>query len=744
VDREFFLEIGCEELPASWLTPLTRQLAERITARLKELRLDAGVPVETFSTPRRLAARVSRIAERQTDLDETVNGPPVSAAFGADGQPTPAAVGFARKYGVEVADLVRIKTPKGEYLAYTRHQRGKPAVDVLPDVTAGALRDLSFPKQMRWDAWLDDGKGELLFGRPIRWIVCLYGGRVVSFTIHRSQLAQNSRVDEVRSGAVTHGHRFLATSGRAGRSIKVKGFDDYRHRLAEHFVIIDRDERQSRIGRELDTHARRLQARVSPAAAHAALLQEVPDLVEYPSVVAGSFDREFLTLPEEVLTTTMIHHQHFFPLVDHAGRLLPSFLAVINIVPDDPRPIARNAERVLTARLRDARFFWESDRRVPLEGRLDRLSTVLFHKAVGSYRQKAERIEQLAGWIATVALGRPDAAAHARTAARLAKADLATDMVREFTELQGTMGGIYARAEGFPEPVWKAIYYHYLPAGIEPAAPPTRADLGTGAVSWAAVSLADKLDTLVGLFRAGERPTGSRDPFALRRQAHGIFKMLVDLPEVAGLEARPSIGELVDATSRGVPGFSPGSAEPEDTALRDFLLERLRYVLEQRGFDVRNVRAVTPAGAVGTIRPLDALRKLRVLPEFTGSPEFRQLAIAFKRVKNIARELPDAEFDKAERDVPDLRGALNEPAELAVFDAIEQRRAAIEGAVVSGASFRDALVAAAGFGPPVDRFFTDVFVMVDDPQVKQARLRLMKRLERLILQIADISEIVAE
>ena len=734
MDREFFLEIGCEELPASWLRPLTRQLSERIAARLKELRLDAGTPVETFSTPRRLAARVSRIAERQTDLDEEVNGPPVSTAFGSDGRPTPAALGFARKYGVDVSGLARVQTPKGEYLSYTKHVRGKPAVDVLPDVALGALRDLRFPKQMRWDAWLDDGKGELLFGRPIRWIVCLYGSRVVSFTIHRTPLAQNNRVDEVRSGAVTYGHRFLATSGRPGRSIKVKGFDDYRHRLAEHFVILDRDERQSKIARELDAQARRLQARVSPAAQHAALLREVPDLVEYPSVVAGSFDREFLLLPEEVLTTTMIHHQHFFPLVDQMGKLLPTYLAVINVLPDDPRSIARNTERVLTARLRDARFFWESDRRVPLEKRSERLSTVLFHKAMGSYRAKAERIERLAGWIAAQALGRQDMADHARIAARLAKADLATDMVREFTELQGTMGGIYARAEGLPEPVWKAIYYHYLPTGIEPAAPPSRADLATGAVTWAAVALADKLDTLVGLFEAGEQPTGSRDPFGLRRQAHGVFKVLVDLPEVVGIDARPALGDLVRAAGSGEPGG----------ALADFLLERLRYVLEQRGFDVRNVRAVTPAATIGQIRPLDALRKLQVLPEFTGSPEFRQLATAFKRVKNIGRELPDAEFEEAERGTPDLRGALRELPELALFDEIERRREAIENAVRTGAGFRDALVAAAGFGPSVDRFFTDVFVMVDDPPLKQARLRLMKRLEQLILEIADISEIVAE
>jgi glycyl-tRNA synthetase beta chain len=472
MDRELLIEIGCEEIPAGWLPGLTTQVARHLTARLAEFRLAVGAPVEGFSTPRRLTARVGKVAERQEDREELVLGPPVSAAF-KDGEPTPAALGFARKYGVEVAALERTSTPKGPYLAHRVHQRGKAAVDVFPEIMAGLLRDLTFPKQMRWDAYLEDGKGELVFARPIRWIVLLYGGRVVPFVIRRAENAQGPLVQDVRSGANTYGHRFLTTSGRAGRAIKVKTFEDYQARLAENFVILDRSEREARIRRELETHARRLGVRVSTAG----LLHEVPDLVEYPSVVAGHFPVEFLELPEEVLTTTMIHHQHYFPVVDDEGKLRPAFLAVTNMQSERPEIIARNSERVLTARLRDARFFYNEDRKASLESRLDRLSTIVFHKKLGSYREKADRVAALAAWVASEAFKRPDAAAFAEQAGRLCKADLATDMVRELTELQGTMGGIYARAEGQPEEIWKAIYFHYLPVGVEADAPPARQPL---------------------------------------------------------------------------------------------------------------------------------------------------------------------------------------------------------------------------------------------------------------------------
>ena len=338
VDRELLLEIGCEELPASWLPGLTSQIGDVVVSKLKDQRLAPETPVETYSTPRRLTVRVGRLAERQTDLEELVNGPPVSASFGADGTPTQAATGFATRNGTDVASLERVETPKGVYLAFRKKQRGKAAVDVLPEVLRATLRGLAFPKSMRWDAMLDDGGGELLFGRPIRWILFLYGGRVVPFTISRTPAAQNSQVQDVTSGAVTYGHRFLTTSGRAGRAIKVRSFDDYRSRLLENFVVLEHEERHNKIASALDANAQRLHGRVSRAVrAESSLLDEVPDLIEYPGVVAGTFSHEFLELPEEVLTTTLIHHQHYFPVEGEDGRLKNAFLAVINTEPENPR-----------------------------------------------------------------------------------------------------------------------------------------------------------------------------------------------------------------------------------------------------------------------------------------------------------------------------------------------------------------------------------------------------------------------
>lgn len=730
MDRELLIEIGVEEFPASWLPGLTTQIATRLEARLKELRLPPSAPIEAYTTPRRLTARIAKLAERQTDSEEVLMGPPVSAAFAPDGTPTPAAAGFAKKQGVEVSALERLDTPKGTYLAFRKQLRGKAAVDVLPDVLSGLLRELTFPKAMRWDAMLEDGKSDLPFGRPIRWILFLYGGRVVPFSLYRTAVAQGPLVQEVRSSAVTFGHRFLTTSGRAGRAIKVKGFDDYRKRLAENFVVLERSERQDRITRELDIEARRRGGRIARHLVGQTLLQEVPDLVEYPSVISGTFDEEFLSLPDEVLTTTMIHHQHFFPVVNEHGKLQPTFLAVLNMEADKPELIARNLERVLTARLRDARFFWDADREQKLDSFVERLGTVLFHKKLGSYAEKAERVAKLAAWIAKDVLGGDEQTArHAETAGRLAKADLATDMVREMTDLQGTMGGIYAREDGQPEQVWKAISYHYLPVGVEADAPPTREQLGGAAVTWAAVSLADKLDTVVGMFAAGERPTGSRDPYGLRRAAQGLVRILIDLPELTGQNIAVSLGALVAKAAAD-------SADAGEAAVYEFMLERARFVLEQRGFDVRNVRAVT-TGDTRALRPLQARRKLEVLPEFTDSEEFKQLAVLFKRVRNIARNFAG---DLAAA----TDGLLKEPAERALVQEIEQRRPVITSAVASGQGFRQAFAEASRFGPTVAKFFDDVLVMADDPKLRDARLALLKRLEGLILQLADISEMVPE
>ena len=734
MDRELLIEIGCEEIPASWLPGLTRQLATHLDAQLKDARLDTDAPAESYSTPRRLTARVAKLAERQTDHEELVTGPPVSAAYKPNGEPTPAAIGFAKKYGVEVGALERSETPKGTYLAYRVRQRGKATVDVLADVMGGLLRDLNFPKQMRWDAYLDDGKGDLVFARPIRWLILLYGGRVVPFVIRRMENAQGPLVQDVRSGPNTYGHRFLTTSGRAGRAIKVKTFDDYQARLLENFVILDRGERESKIRRELETHARRLGGRVSGlVAAHSSLLQEVPDLVEYPSVIAGHFPVEFLQLPEEVLTTTMIHHQHYFPVVDDEGKLKPAFLAVTNMQSEKPEIIARNNERVLTARLRDARFFWDEDRKATLESRIDRLSTILFHKKLGSYREKADRVAALAEWIAREAFRKPEAAASAGLAGRLAKADLATDMVRELTELQGAMGGIYAREEGQPEAVWKAIYYHYLPVGVEADAPPTRQQLGGAALTWAAVSLADKLDSVAGMFAAGERPTGSRDPLGLRRQAQGAVKILADLPEMTGVASRIDLWDLV---TQALSSWAP-SGETQQ-ALRTFMRERVIYLFEQRGFDVRNIRAVVPH-SLERVDMIEARKKLEALAQMSGSEALRGVATLFKRVKNITKDV--APHSPVISD--GLKGSLKEPAELALLSEVEARAPGIQRAA-ERAEYREAFAAIAAFQPVVAKFFDDVLVMADDETLRTARLALVARLRDLILDIADISEIVTE
>jgi glycyl-tRNA synthetase beta chain len=533
---------------------------------------------------------------------------------------------------------------------------------------------------------------------------------------------------------VTYGHRFLTTSGRAGRAIKVRSFDDYRARLLENFVILERSERHDKIVRELDAKAVRLKGRVSRVVhAESALLDEVPDLVEYPSVVAGTFSPEFVqVLPEEVLTTTLVHHQHYFPVEDDRGRLKPAFLAVVNMEPENERTIAANAERVVTARLRDAMFFWHADRRATLESRIDRLSTLLFHKKLGSYKDKAERVERLASWIARESLGASEEVARqAATAGRLAKADLTTDMVREFTELLGVMGGIYAREEGLPEAVWKAIYFHYLPIGVEAAAPPTLQQLGGAAVTWTAVSLADKLDTIVGLFSAGERPTGSRDPFGLRRAAQGIMKILTDFSGLQRPDGSAGLSKMLEQAHAPF-AAREAAADSWKDALGEFLVDRALHLLEQRGIALDEAKAVLRWWD----RPHTALRRGAALAEARRSPEFEALALLFKRVKNITKGFDGALTNEA-------RARLVGPAEAHLLSQLDARVGSIEGHI-GDERFGEAMREAAALKPPVERFFADVLVMSENPDERAARLALLAYLRRTILSIADISEIAAE
>ena len=595
MDRELLLEIGCEELPASWLPGLTNQIGEAVIAQLRAQRLAPETPAETFSTPRRLTVRIARIPERQTDLEELVNGPPVSAGFKPDGTPTPAASGFASKQGVEVSALERIQTPKGEYLAYRKRQRGKTSVDVLPDVLGGdAARHWRSRKRCAGMRCSRTAAASCCSGVRSAGFCILYGGRVVPFTISRTSAAQTSQVQDVddRRSHLRPSVSSRPAAGRAGRSRCAASTTTGRgcSKISSCSSAANGTTRSRARSTRRRSGCRAGSA--EPCTATRACCTRCPTLSSTPAVVAGTFAHEFLELPDEVLTTTLIHHQHYFPVEGEDGALKNAFLAVINIEPDNERTIARNAERVVTARLRDARFFWEADRKTPLEARIERLGTLVFHKKLGTYKEKAERIERLARWIAKEAFGATDeVASQAAEAARLAKADLTTDMVREFTELQGTMGGVYARKEGKPEAVWKAIYFHYLPHGVEADAPPTRAELGAAAVTWAAVSLADKLDTIVGLFAAGEKPTGSRDPYGLRRAAQGVVKILTDLPDL-GVNRPVDLPLLIQQAYQG--HVAEGGARDGWRALPlgEFFAEREAHLFERRGYRSDESRAV--------------------------------------------------------------------------------------------------------------------------------------------------------
>ena len=735
MERELFLEIGLEELPASWMPALNVQIAEKIKARLTGMNLKQSGTIEAFSTPRRLAVVVPALADRQEDRDEELMGPPVSAAYTPDGAATPALIGFARKNNVEVSALTQKETPKGKYFVYTKQHRGRATVDVMPELLGGLLRELTFPKMMHWDAQLDDNKGELLFGRPIRWLLFLYGGRVVPFTINRLAVASSPRVQDVATGANTYGHRFLATSGRAGRAIKVRSFDEYRKKLTEQFVLISRSERRDRIRRELDGAARKMNGHVlikgQPQAE--ALLEEVPDLVEYPSVVAGAFGADFLQLPQEVLITTLIHHQHYFPVLGPQGTLLPAFLAVTNTQPGNERGIATNMERVVTARLRDARFFWDSDRTHAsgnvkgLEARLSRLDTVLFHKALGSYGAKATRIESLARWIASDVFKQPETVAdHAARAARLCKADLATDMVGEFPELQGVMGGVYAREAGEPEAVWKAIYHHYAPIGVEVDAPPAADSLGTAKITWACVSLADKIDTLVGLFKAGEKPTGSRDPFAMRRAAQGVMKVLAD-GQALGLPACDVRGMF----SKALEAFQFVEGEGTPAAfVETFMKERVEHLLERRGISADASRAV----AEHWYEPATCVKKAEALDAELKNPksELRALAEIYKRIANITKGVASSAVNAS---------VLREPAELALNEACHATAVVVDAAWQSGGGFPTAIREYVKLRPVVDQFFADVMVNVEDAVLREARLALLVWLREAIrTNIGDLTQ----
>ncbi len=637
----FLLEIGTEEIP-DWMIPDAlenlRLLFERLEIPHESVTLDA--------TPRRLVLRADGLPSRQSDSEERVMGPAKSA-------PEQAVAGFARKHGLKPADLSIETTPKGEYYSLVKKIEGRRIKDILAEALPGLIPQIYFPKTMYWT-----GKSGPRFIRPIRWIVALLGEEIVPF-----ELAG------VRSGALTSGHRRLGA-----REIDVT-IADYERRLRDHFVILSAEERRNRIREGVPG------VRVKH---DDALLETLVYITEYPTPIAGSFDTQFLELPEEVLVTVMRHHQKYFSVEDSGGKLLPQFVAVMNIGEDSQGFVRSGNERVLRARFNDARFFWETDQKKKLADRVEDLRNVTFLKEVGSYYDKIARMKELAA-----AVG---AHTDSLRAIDLCKCDLTTELVKEFTELQGVVGGLYARAQGEPEAVWTAIYDHYKPESMEDSIPRN--------LSGQTVSLADKLDTLRSCFKAGLMPTGSKDPYGLRRAAQGVVKILVEAR--IAFDLFPLLGD--------------------DPQLRSFFEDRIRfYFKDHRGFRYDEVNAAMAAGW-GNLVDLEA--RLSRIQSLRSSPDFEPLAASFKRIKNILRQ---AEFTGGATLDP---GLLEEGPESELYAEFLR---------LSGQPIENAI---SRLRPKVDLFFDKVLVNSPDERIRRNRLMLLHSLLEEYSRVADFSEIV--
>ncbi|MDW8355567.1 MAG: glycine--tRNA ligase subunit beta [Bryobacterales bacterium] len=661
--HRFLLEIGTEEIPDWMIPPALEQLRGLFEQLLNSNSLSGSVTC-VEATPRRLVVQAQGLPERQPDSEETLTGPPKAAG-------DTAAAGFARKLGVPLTDLVTVETPKGEYFAYRKRIEGRPTVEILARELPGLIWNISWPKTMYWR------RERERFIRPIRWVVALLDSRVVPF-----------EVAGVASGNVTSGHRQL---GR--KRIRVTAAN-YEERLRANYVLVRAAERERKIREETEAllAVRGLHLRRDDA-----LLQTLVYLTEYPTPLVGEFDRAYLDLPHEVLVTVMRHHQKYLSVEDAEGRLAPYFVAVMNMAGDPEGLVKAGNERVLRARFNDARFFWQTDQKKKLADRLHDLAQVTFQTDLGSYLDKTQRVVEL-----VKKLGGNE---YAQRAALLAKCDLTTEMVKEFTELQGVIGGLYAREQGEPEPVWRAIYEHYKPESMEDAIPSTP--------EGRLVSLADKLDTLQGCFRLGMIPSGSKDPFALRRAAQGVVKILVE-------------GKL------SLPVTELAGDLPE---LREFFLDRVRYYFrEVRGFRYDEVNAVLAAGwddLTDVESRLEAIRAVRP------TANFEPLAASFKRIRNILRQ---AEYTGG---APVEPGLLEPGPETELYEAFDGLRSEVE-ARRREKQYRAALERIASLRPRVDLFFDKVLVNAPDERIRRNRLALLDGLLKEFSTIADFSEIVTE
>jgi glycyl-tRNA synthetase beta chain len=698
VAKDLLLEIGTEELPASFILPALEELRASLSERLTTARLRFG-DVRVYGTPRRLAVLFKGVEERSEDQEKQVLGPSVKAAFSQDGKPTKAAEKFAESVKLPASALLRIQTPKGEYVGAKVHEPGRAAGEVLKEALHHAVHGINFKKSMHW------GDVEQAFARPVHWIVALLGEEVLGVTF-----------GDVRSGRVTHGHRFLSP-----KPIELKSPEGYEMALEKAHVIPDFDKRRALLKERVEQAAKAAGGQLMP---DDALLDQVTNLVELPNPVVGTFEEKHLDLPVEVLVQEMKGHQRYFSLTDAKGKLLPKFIAVSNTPVKDPALSLRGYQRVLRARLADGRFFFDEDRKTPLVDRVPKLARVVWQGKLGSYAEKVDRFRALA-------LGLVDATGHSaqrgtvEEAATLCKADLVTGMVGEFPELQGVMGREYARASGAREEVALAIYEHYLPRGAQDALP-------TG-VPGALIGLADRLDTLCGLFSLGKAPSGAADPFGLRRAC------LTSIRIVLGHRLRFSLEKTVDHAlallSSKVADVKPkpGELAPADQVI-EFFRGRLKALWsEELRTDV--VEAVLAAGFDDLVAAHLRAQALNALVE---QRDFAPLAVAFKRVVNIV--------EKQGRDVtaapPDV-GLLVDEAEKKLHAAYTKAQGDVV-RLAQADDFQGALKLITGLKPAVDLFFDKVMVMADDRALRENRVRLLMEIGALFGRVADFSKIAAE
>ncbi|MDY7116118.1 glycine--tRNA ligase subunit beta [Halomonas sp. SSL-5] len=679
------VELGVEELPPNAIDTLSDALAEGLHRGLRDADVAHG-EVRAYATPRRLAVRIEALADKQPDREVEKRGPALAAAF-KDGQPTKAAEGFARSCGVGVDQLIHLATDKGTWLGYREQQQGETIAALMPGILQKAVASLPVPKNMRW------GASRVEFSRPAHWLVVLYGNEAIA-----------AQALGLEAGRTTYGHRF-----HAPEAIELAHADDYLATLEQAWVLADRDVRRERIREQVLSEA---EVQDAIAVIDEALLVEVSGLVEWPVALTGSFDERFLEVPAECLISSMKANQKYFHLLDDEERLKPLFITIANIDSSDPQRVIEGNEKVIRPRLADAAFFYDTDRKRSLASRTAELSGVVFQKQLGTLADKAHRSAAVAAFIA----GQIDGdVSQARRAAELAKCDLVTEMVLEFPELQGTMGRYYAAQDGEPAEVAQAMEEQYLPRFASDAIPQSRTGL--------ALALADRLDTLTGIFGIGARPTGTKDPFALRRAAIGVLNILIkgeldlDLRELLDLAAAqhqelPYAENLVDE-------------------VLDYMLDRFRAWGQDEGISTEAYLAVR---ARPVTRPLDFARRLRAVQAFAGREEAAALAAANKRVSNILAKQADEVGSAVDT------SRLQEDAEKTLHEAVNAHRDIVT-PLFAEARYQEALDALAGLREPVDAFFDQVMVMADDEGVRSNRLALLADLRALFLEVADIAQL---